>query len=362
MPLYSRGLLLHALVATKSAPDMIKTLETEIEATIRLDGPVARTAEAVGTRWALYLDSEVRTNALVLRGLVAARPGHPLAAPLAQGILADRRGATWGTTQETAWALLSLADFHRAQEKEEPRFVARTFFGEDLAAEQTFAGRSLEPKTVGFPAANILKSGGAPMTFQVDGDGKLYYQARLVYARRELPKEAIDRGFFVEKRMRAVDASKLDDALGVVPERGATSFQGGDLVLVDLVVVSPKPRRFVAIDDPLPAGLEGIDARLATSSARLSTVEGRNRRHWRDDDGDEDASDLATTYYTKEVRDDRVVFFVDEMPAGIFRYRYLARATALGTFVAPPTRAEEMYAPEVFGRTAATKVTVTAKP
>ncbi|HTJ84114.1 MAG TPA: alpha-2-macroglobulin family protein, partial [Polyangiaceae bacterium] len=82
MPLYSRGLLLHALVATKSAPDMIKTLETEIEATIRLDGPVARTAEAVGTRWALYLDSEVRTNALVLRGLVAARPGHPLAAPL----------------------------------------------------------------------------------------------------------------------------------------------------------------------------------------------------------------------------------------------------------------------------------------
>jgi len=362
MPLYSRGLLLHALVATKSAPEMASTLSTEIESSLRLDGPVARTAEPTGSHWKLFLDSSVRTNALVLRGLVAARPGHPLAAPLARGILADRRGSAWGTTQETAWALLALADFHRAQEKEEPHFVARTFFGDDLAAEQAFAGRSLAPKTASFPAAQLLKAGGAPMTFQVDGDGKLYYEARLRYARRELPKTPIDRGFFVEKRMRVVDPSKLDDALEVVPDHGVTSFQGGDMVLVDVVVVSPKPRTFVAIDDPLPAGLEAIDSRLATSSSRLSNVEGRNRKHWRDVDDDGEDADVATTYFTKEVRDDRVLFFVDDMPAGVFRYRYLARATALGTFVTPPTRAEEMYAPEVFGRTAATSVTVAPKP
>jgi hypothetical protein len=39
------------------------------------------------------------------------------------------------------------------------------------------------------------------------------------------------------------------------------------------------------------------------------------------------------------------------MSAGMFHYRYLARATSLGTFVLPPTKAEEMYTPEVFGRT-----------
>ena len=36
----------------------------------------------------------------------------------------------------------------------------------------------------------------------------------------------------------------------------------------------------------------------------------------------------------------------------MYRYRYLARATTLGTFVVPPTQVEEMYTPEVFGRTA----------
>jgi hypothetical protein len=53
----------------------------------------------------------------------------------------------------------------------------------------------------------------------------------------------------------------------------------------------------------------------------------------------------------REIRDDRVLFFIDHMSAGMFHYRYLARATSLGTFVLPPTKAEEMYTPEVFGRT-----------
>jgi uncharacterized protein YfaS (alpha-2-macroglobulin family) len=53
-----------------------------------------------------------------------------------------------------------------------------------------------------------------------------------------------------------------------------------------------------------------------------------------------------------------VLFFVDSMPAGLYRYRYLARATSLGRFVVPPTRVLEMYQPEVFGRTGASVVEV----
>ena len=45
----------------------------------------------------------------------------------------------------------------------------------------------------------------------------------------------------------------------------------------------------------------------------------------------------------------------------MFHYRYLARATSLGTFVVPPTKAEEMYTPEVFGRTGADRVKVNAR-
>jgi uncharacterized protein YfaS (alpha-2-macroglobulin family) len=52
------------------------------------------------------------------------------------------------------------------------------------------------------------------------------------------------------------------------------------------------------------------------------------------------------------------LFFVDDLPAGLAHYRYLARATTLGQFGLPPTRVEEMYTPEVFGRTGAAELGV----
>ncbi|MCS6899014.1 MAG: hypothetical protein RMJ98_04935 [Myxococcales bacterium] len=45
--------------------------------------------------------------------------------------------------------------------------------------------------------------------------------------------------------------------------------------------------------------------------------------------------------------------WLDHLPSGVHRWSYAARASTAGTFVASPTRMEEMYAPEVFGRTAA---------
>jgi uncharacterized protein YfaS (alpha-2-macroglobulin family) len=58
------------------------------------------------------------------------------------------------------------------------------------------------------------------------------------------------------------------------------------------------------------------------------------------------------------MRDDRVQLFTDSMHGGVYEYTYTARATTLGTFVVPPTRAEEMYEPETFGRGATEKVVV----
>jgi uncharacterized protein YfaS (alpha-2-macroglobulin family) len=124
-------------------------------------------------------------------------------------------------------------------------------------------------------------------------------------------------------------------------------------VLVDLLVAAPSQRHYVVIDDPLPAGLEAIDASLATSSADLE-LENRPAA----DAPAADAGRFQSAWYRQELRDDRVLFFIDHMPPGIYHYRYLARATTLGSFVLPPARVEEMYQPEVFARTGASRVEV----
>jgi uncharacterized protein YfaS (alpha-2-macroglobulin family) len=50
-------------------------------------------------------------------------------------------------------------------------------------------------------------------------------------------------------------------------------------------------------------------------------------------------------------RDNQAEVFADRLGPSTKQYEYLIRATTPGTFVVPPCKAEEMYAPETFGRT-----------
>ena len=59
-----------------------------------------------------------------------------------------------------------------------------------------------------------------------------------------------------------------------------------------------------------------------------------------------------------DVADERVEAFATLVWSGVHEYTYVARATTLGRFVVPPAKAEEMYAPETFGRSASDKVIV----
>ncbi len=369
LPVFAQAQLLHALVIGHGARKDIDALATELEASLRLDGPVAKVVSGNGDHYAFMLDSDTRSSALVLRALLAASPDHALGSKLAAGLLADRVDGTWRSTQETAWVLLALDQYRRAQEKGVPSFDARVFLGQAEIAEHAFQGRSLTQATAAIPASQIAKASGSLLGFSVSGSGKLFYQARLRYSKKEMPKSPLDRGFFVSKTLRPVKPEELSEVLGKAAKATVTSFAGADLVLGEIIVVTATPRNFVVVDDPLPAGFEAIDARLATSAPSLSLDSRNDDSEGDEEEGDDDSSDddvaMGRAYfssaYVREVRDDRVLFFVDHMSAGMYRYRYLARATTLGRFVLPPTRAEEMYAPEVFGRTAASIITVAPK-
>src|SRR5262249_37074590 len=146
----------------------------------------------------------------------------------------------------------------RAQEKDAPRFDAKVFLADSLLYTAPFHEKTASSKTASFGAAKLFEAGasGATIAFQVEGSGKLFYEARPRYAKKELPTTGLDRGFFVRKLVRSVRPEAVRDALGTLPQASATKAVGGDLVLVDLLVVTPDPREQVVIDDPLPAGLE----------------------------------------------------------------------------------------------------------
>lgn len=360
MPLFARALLAHVMAVAKMDAKERAELLRDVDNHLRVTGAGATVAENLGDEYATLLDSSGRTTAFVIRALLADDPKSELASRLAKGLLAMRHGGVWESTQETAWALVALDEYRNAQEAKTPDFDAKVFLGDDKIFGAPFHERSYAAKSTKIGAKELFSQGaaGSTLAFQVDGTGSLFYEARLRYAKKELPTAPLDRGFFVRKVVRSVKPDGLSDALRSVPQASSTRAAGGDLVLVDLFVVTPDPRENVVVDDPLPAGLEAVQSSFATSAQSQDVTDAGEEA----DQGDEDASDdderaagRATNFawYHREFRDDRVLTFVEHMPAGLYHYRYLARATTFGTYVVPPTRAECMYEPETFGRTAA---------
>jgi hypothetical protein len=363
LPLFGKALLLHALGVSKSPKKLTDALLPELENSLRIENDAAFVGENVGDEYAVLMDSQARTAALVLRAILTVQPDHPLAAELARGLLIQRVNGTWRTTQETSYALLALDAYRKAQEKVVPDFQVKALLGQTAVLDAELRGRSLSNQQSRVDIAKVAGLQGASLVFEKRGTGTLFYQARLRYARRTLPPDTLDQGFFVQKALRPVTPEGLPQALASIAETSAPRFAGGDLVLADLVIVTPSPRDFVVVDDPLPAGFEAVDSHLATSSSALDLGESGGSPCG--DCGDEESRDeLAAghTYFDdytqRELRDDRVLFFVDHMAAGMYHYRYLARATTLGKFVLPSTRVEEMYTPETFGRNGATLVSV----
>jgi uncharacterized protein YfaS (alpha-2-macroglobulin family) len=348
LPLFGRALLLHAALLGKLGSDVVSELTRDLESQVHLNGDRALIQDDAEDSQGAWLDSSTRSQAMVLRALVA-RGNHPLSQELARGLLGMRKNGKFRNTQESAWALLALDDYRRVAEPTTPRFTAVVSLGGEQLGTASFQAAPPLSQRFDLPLAKLLSHASEPLIFEKAGAGTLFYEARLRYVRRELPKQALDAGFYVEKSLHAVSAEALAKGGIGAPAGIARELAAGSLVLVDLTLVTPASRRYVVVDDALPAGLEAIDPKLSTTASWL--------RGAGEGGGAQDEA-LPAPLDRSEVRDDRVLFFADDLPPGLWHYRYLARATTLGRFVLPPTRVEEMYAPEVFGRTGAAEVTV----
>jgi hypothetical protein len=117
-------------------------------------------------------------------------------------------------------------------------------------------------------------------------------------------------------------------------------------VKVTLKFALTKERRFLAVNDPIPAGFEPVESWFATTSAALANQAVRAERG-----GDWYDRYMKGGWDHVERHDDKVQLFATRLSEGEHAFSYVCRATTAGTFRTAPTHAEEMYEPEVFGRT-----------
>jgi len=293
----------------------------------------------------LMLHSDRRTDAIILDTLIGGAQESDLIPKVVNGLLAHRTRGRWSNTQENVFVLLALDRYFNTFESQTPEFVARIWLGETYAGGHTYSGRSTERHETRVPMSYLLavEQGTQDLVLSKDGAGRLYYRLGLRYAPADLDLEPLDRGFVVERSYEAVDDP--DDVYR--DEEGVWHVRAGARVRVRLKMVAENRRYHVALVDPLPAGLEIVNAALAVAQDAPHDPGARPSDWW-----------WYRWFEHQNMRDERAEAFTTLLWDGVYEYTYVARATTPGDFIVPPAKAEEMYSPEVFGRSGSDRLVV----
>ncbi len=272
----------------------------------------------------MTMGSTLRDNAMVLAALTVAQPEYPRLEALAHWVsqgLGERKNLS---TQEAIFGVWGLAAYLQSLGGNRPVSL-KAVWNDGESMTKNFERLIDPPQTWTLPADRL--AGGA-QTAQTGGltlsalTGNPYWTARLRYASPSAPLRPENAGFTVTRAFVTPGPWKM-----------------GDIVDVRITLTVPATRRHVLLFDPFPAGLEPPHA----SRVDLADAERRHQYPWQ----------------FQESRADGLLLYSGRMDPGTYDYTYKLRAAAPGVFIQRPTHAEEMYTPEVFGRTTGDIVTVT---
>ncbi len=356
MALFGKSYFLQAALAIKGGEKYAPEVTKMILASSNETGGKFVFNETWDDSYTRILASPIRENCAVLDAFTAygeKAEGGKLVGDvpfkLVRAITQDRKNRDhWENTQENLFCMNALVDFARVYEKDKPDMKVTAAMDGAQFGEASF-------KDVRDPAASLerpVKQGDAgrttPVTIARQGAGRLYYATRLAYALpAELTKPA-NAGIEVHREYSVERDGKW------ILLTAAAPVNRGELVRVDLYLSVPAARNFVVLDDAVPGGLEPVNRDLATSSevdARKGDFKAANDSFWFKFSDWIDFGISRWSFYHQEIRHDSVRFYSDYLPAGNYHLSYAAQAIATGSFSALPAMAQEMYDPDVYGKT-----------
>ncbi|MGQ9472236.1 MAG: alpha-2-macroglobulin family protein [Candidatus Aminicenantales bacterium] len=346
LSLFGRTLLLKAMYQAKTFPEARNTLIKELLNKIRVKDGEAYLEDDEGRDGFWLFSSNGRTTASGLQTLVEVGYDHPSLAAMARWLVNRQKAllhGNFGSTQENLYLFYGLNAFYSSREAGSADFTASFLLLTQHLRAEKFSPATKEIKKTRFRLDELLKNKEIglrpgielPLRIEQQGRGSLYYGVRITYA----PRDAFsprDNGLAVIKSIEPLNKNLA---------RGRNEIKAGSLAVVTLEIAVPQESMYVVVNDPLPAGFEAINPAFQTESeeaqrqlaAQFETELQRRRVWW-------------SGFDYVERHDDRVLFFANWLPPGVYVHRYLVGALNRGIYGVPGTKVEQMYSPEVFGR------------
>lgn len=283
-------------------------------------------------RWA-WLGGAVNAQAQMLQLLLERGAGAEELDGAARALTAQSCGCGWPTIEDAAQAMVAISAY-ASRETLAPFTVAVTSGASRLGA-ATF-GRTAKTVTLTLPAS---RARGASVDFAASGGGALHYVVLYTYrVADDAPGQLA--GLRVIRTVEPAGETKPIVSMDLSALEAPVALSAGGVFDIGVRVIVDHAVNDVVIDDPIPAGMQAIDAAFRTSSTAVVAPT--------------DSWSIAD----RQIYADRVTAYATHLEPGIYELHYLARTVTPGTYGWPGTRVYLRYAPEQFGRTAFASVTI----
>jgi hypothetical protein len=331
------GLVMHQMQDVEKRDQILRNLDQFLVQDNANQTAWLRLPEA---SWWYWYGSDNEAMSIYLKLRLAVNPKDELSPRLVKYLLNNRKhGSRWNSTRDTAMVLESLAGFVQLSGeanaqmtvevlvdgavKKTVEITPQNLFGFDNALVLTG-----EDVTAGEHVIELRRAGGGPLYFNVYLTNFTKEQAitaaglEVQVQRKFYRLERDDREVSVEGQRGQV-VKQQTVKYRRVPIQSTDGLPSGTLVEVELVLDSKNDYEYLMLEDRKPAGFEPDDQRSGYVYEGLRAY--------------------------RELRDDRVTFFLGDLARGQHSISYRLRAEAPGQVSALPAVIEGMYSPELVG-------------
>ena len=341
------GLVLHKQQDAKRRDMVIKNIEQFLEQDEENQTAWLRLPEA---SWWYWYGSDNEAMAVYLKLLVAVRPNDEIASRLVKYLLNNRKhGTYWNSTRDTAMVVESMADYIKATGEDEPDMTVEILIDREVRKTVKINGENLFSfDNVFLLEGDAVTSGNHKIEVRRTGKGPVYFSAYLTNFTKEDSITAA--GLEVKVARKFYRLERDDKQVSVQGDRGQVvsqqvakykripledlrSVTSGDLIEVEMIIDSKNDYEYLLLEDHKPSGFEPDDQRSGYVWEGLRAY--------------------------RELRDDRVSFFLQELARGQHSINYRLRAETPGKMSALPATIEAMYSPELVGNSDEFKLRVT---
>jgi len=356
----------------------------QLENRIDMDGRGAY-LKTNSNRNSYYFEHSIKNTALLLKVFAAREEEHPAMANVLRWLLASRDNqGVWKNSYNTYYVIDAMVDYIIWQGETTADYTVTTRLSDKNIFEHSFNQNNFRiPFSYHLSLLGVPKNELLPLVFEKSSTSpepqNMYYDLAFRYylPANELPPR--DEGVTIERSLLSLqDGTPVD----------LTNVTVGDVVRGSLTVTIPREYGAFNIEDYIPAGFEIVNFNLETENQQTllqnnkdvsmsetsTTVSGlrnwwqkvTNRSQTAQVSSSRTAFRTTTTSHRRlfptysEMRDDRIFLYIDSVHPGVYQYDYYLRAQVPGVFQHLPAQAEQVFFPEIFGRTEGDIVTVKA--